>query len=176
MKIRTRVALAFAGGAAALSLGGLTLAPTASASTPAYPVGHVVLKGGRLALRTTGKAGSGITVGPYRPASEEEQFLTDHEMGATYPGGRLSLFWAPGKQTNFYIDATTHRTTLVNGAYPDATIFTAWPTSRGYIALTLLRGGAAVTKEVLTYVGHGKVVLARIGAYGPTADQLWKVG
>jgi hypothetical protein len=151
------------------------LLPASTALAQVTP-GHVILKGGRLALFTTGKIGSTITVQPYSPANKHEDWAANHEPGGGLPGGRFGLFWQPnGMQTEDYLHGTTCKVSLVNGA-PAATIMTAYPASGRYVALTYLPGGVTPLSNLeLTYLGHGKVAFRPEGAHGPTADQLWLV-
>jgi hypothetical protein len=149
--------------------------------TAAAPPGHVILKAGSgkaattLALATTGKAGAAVYAGRYRASNHAEDWHSDHEPGAAFPGGRFGFYWAPGGvQTNLYIHAGS-TTYLVNGG-PAATIFTAVPEGSGYVTLEYLPGGVQTSGFVLTYAGAGHVVLKGAGSpIRPTADQLWKV-
>lgn len=154
-----------------LALGLLSAAPAIPASA-ATPTGHVLLKGGKLAVEaTTGKSGSPVVVAAFSPRNKNEDFVTDHEMGAAYPGGRFGLAFTPGKQTGKELRVTTHGATLTRQGQ-QATIFTAGKPYHGYVTLTWLKGGAAYTSYVLTD-SHGKLILARVGKHGPTKYQLW---
>lgn len=146
-------------------LAGLTV-PLAAA-TAAEPPGHIVLAGGKLAVYTSGKAGSPVTLGRYRVTNKGEDWNGDHYANA-YGAG--SFFWAPGgKQTNEYLKVTTIRATLVTSA-SNGTIFA--PVASGTHTVLALLGSVGPSKNVLTDC-HGKLVIAKEGAHGPSAGQLW---
>jgi hypothetical protein len=146
-------------------LAGLVV-PLATATAAEAP-GHIVLKGGKLAVYTSGKIGSPVTLGRYRVTNKGEDWNGDHFANA-YGAG--SFFWAPGgKQTNDFLKVTTTGATLVTGA-PNSTIFA--PVASGKYTVLALLGSKGPSKDVLTDC-HGKLVIAKEGAHGPSGDQLW---
>ena len=165
---------------ATAALSALAVTVPAAAAAPArvpvaaqtQPLPQVILKyaerGTRLALSTTGAPRSKVTVAPLS-ASPREGWEADH-----VPGGRFSLYWAPGHQTEEYLVATHAGATVQpegpGTTGPGATLFD--PAPGEYAPLSV---SGTSPRQDLTYLGHGKVALRPEGCHGPTGRQLWKV-
>lgn len=144
----------------------VALVPLTAATSTHHP-GHLVLKGGRVAACTTGRAGTPVTLSRYRPGNRGEEWDGDH-FASAYGAGLF--YWAPGgSQTSRYLRVTRAGATLVDGA-PHGTVFA--PVTFGKYTMLTLLGSHGPTQDVLTD-RNGRLVIAREAPWGPAGNQLW---
>ena len=148
-------------------------ASAAGASAVEGP-GHIVLAGNKVAVSTSGRVGSPVTLARFSLRAKGEDWNFSQFAN---PFGAGEFFYAPGgKQTNDYLVVTARGATLVAGA-PKGTIFdSVTVTVKGvkYTVLAIPLPGKGPSKNVLTD-DHGKLVIAAEKHGRPSADQEWTI-